>query len=90
MLTNAIYFKAEWETKFYREATREGAFQVTGQRKVNVPTDARHGDLQYLDGGTFKMLELPYKEKELSMLSSAKEGGRPGRVREVTDGRQAR
>jgi RNA polymerase sigma factor (sigma-70 family) len=68
VLTNAIYFKAEWETKFYRAATREGPFQVTSQRKVNVPTMNAMATFPYLDGGTFDMLELPYKERDLSML----------------------
>jgi hypothetical protein len=68
VLTNAIYFKAEWERKFYREGTREAPFQVTAQRKVNVPTMHLMANFPYLDGGTFGMLELPYKERDLSML----------------------
>jgi serpin B len=67
-LTNAIYFKAEWERKFYRETTREAPFQVTAQRKVNVPTMHVMANFPYLDGGTFGMLELPYKDRDLSML----------------------
>jgi len=68
VLTNAIYFKAEWERKFQREATRDAPFQVTAQRKVNVPTMHTMATFPYLDGGTFDMLELPYKNGDLSML----------------------
>jgi serpin B len=68
VLTNAIYFKAEWQTKFYRDATREAPFQVTVQRKVNVPTMHAMATFPYFDSDTFSMLELPYKGRDLSML----------------------
>jgi len=68
VLTNAVYFKSEWETKFYRAETREAPFQVTPQRKVKVPTMHRMATFPYVDGGTFDMLELPYKNRDLSML----------------------
>jgi serpin B len=67
VLTNAIYFKAEWDRKFYHEATRDAPFQVSAQRKVNVPTMHMLASFPYLDGGTFDMLELPYKNGDLSM-----------------------
>jgi serpin B len=68
VLTNAIYFKAEWETKFPREGTREQPFQLTAERKVKVPTMARTAKFPYLDGDTFQVVELPYAGKDLSML----------------------
>jgi serpin B len=68
VLTNAIYFKAEWETKFYKNATRVEPFQVKAEQKVKAPMMWRAGKFAYLDGGTFQMLELPYAGKALSML----------------------
>jgi serpin B len=68
VLTNAIYFKAEWETKFFREATKPHPFQVTADKKVDVPTMRTQHRFAHHDGGTFQMLELPYVGKELSML----------------------
>jgi serine protease inhibitor len=68
VLTNAIYFKAEWETKFLKSATTEQPFQVATERKVNVAMMDRTGDVAYLDGGTFQMVGLPYTGKQLSML----------------------
>jgi serpin B len=68
VLTNAIYFKAEWEKKFIREVTRKAPFQVSAKQKVQAPLMAQRGQFAYLDGGTFQMLALPYAGKELSML----------------------
>jgi len=68
VLTNAIYFKAEWDRKFFHEATSDAPFQVTAQRKVNVPTMHTMATYPHHDGGTFDMLELPYKNGDLSML----------------------
>jgi serpin B len=68
VLTNAIYFKAEWQSKFIREDTRSHAFQVTARQNVNVPTMTQTAELNYLEGDTFQLLELPYADKELSML----------------------
>jgi serpin B len=68
VLTNAIYFKAEWETKFDRNSTRDRPFWVTAEREVRAPTMARAGTFPYLDGDTFQMVELPYAGKDLSML----------------------
>jgi serine protease inhibitor len=68
VLTNAIYFKADWEVKFFKSATTEQPFQVTEERKVDVPMMDRTGRVPYLDGGTFQMVDLPYTRNELSML----------------------
>jgi serpin B len=68
VLTNAIYFKAEWETKFDRNSTRAQPFQLTAERKVKVPTMAGTAKFPYLDGDTFQLVELPYAGRDLSML----------------------
>jgi serpin B len=68
VLTNAIYFKAEWDSKFARETTRSRAFRVTPDRNVEVPTMAQTAKFNYLEGDTFQLLEMPYAGKDLSML----------------------
>src|SRR5262249_5124582 len=68
VLTNAVYFQAEWESKFAREVTHEQPFQVAADKKVKVPLMAQTGKFAYLDGDTFQLVELPYAGKELSML----------------------
>jgi serpin B len=68
VLTNAVYFKADWQTKFKPDETKDDSFQVSKARTVKVPLMEQTTSLPYLDGGTFQMAELPYTGKELSML----------------------
>jgi serpin B len=68
VLTNAVYFKAEWETKFDRGSTAERPFQLTAERRVKVPTMFQAARTGYLDSDTFQLVELPYAGKDLSML----------------------
>jgi serpin B len=68
VLTNAIYFKAEWESKFAPQVTRERPFQAAADKKVNVPTMAQTSKFSYLETDAFQLVELPYAGKDLSML----------------------
>jgi serpin B len=68
VLTNAIYFKAEWDSKFAPAITQKRAFQVTADQKVTVPTMAQTWQFNYLEDDAFQLLELPYAGKDLSML----------------------
>jgi serpin B len=86
VLTNAIYFKAEWDAKFLKQATRIGLFQVSATQKVKVPLMAQRTHFPYLDGGTFQMLDLPYTGGGLSMLIllPKKVDGLPGLEKALT------
>jgi serpin B len=68
VLTNAIYYKAPWQTPFYESLTKPEEFQVTVDQKVKVPTMHHEGGFKYLDGGNFQLLDMPYKSQEQSML----------------------
>lgn len=68
VLTNAIYFKAEWEDKFLRQSTKKLPFTLADGKKVDVATMQRLGQYAYFDGGTFQMVDLPYAGKDLSLL----------------------
>jgi serine protease inhibitor len=68
VLTNAIYFKGNWDTQFDQAQTRDEDFYLSPEQKVSAPLMHREGGFNYLDGGTFQALEIPYKSKELSML----------------------
>ena len=67
VLANAIYFGAEWRTKFKREMTRDAPF-TTAAEKIMTPT--MHATASYrlakLDGIT--MLEMPYKGDALMYI----------------------
>jgi len=68
VLTNAIYFKAAWMEKFSEKATKKEDFKVGSGKTVSVPMMHTNEILSYLDGGTFQLLELPYEQRQLSML----------------------
>nr|XP_051229033.1 serpin-Z2A-like [Lolium perenne] len=64
VLTNAIYFKGEWEKAFRRSGTKEHTFYRHDGTTVRVPFMAGSGSCKYMvscyDG--FKVLKLPYKQ----------------------------
>jgi serpin B len=68
VLTNAIYFKGDWNTQFKKDATRDGPFQVSAKDKVNVPLMNQTGDFPYFEGDGLQGLEMPYVGKDLSMV----------------------
>jgi serpin B len=68
VLTNAIYFKGNWASQFPKDRTQDGPFQVTAQEKVTVPFMDKTEKFNYLDGGTFQALELPYVDKDLATV----------------------
>lgn len=68
VLTNAIYFKGDWEWKFKKEHTKEADFQVSAEMKVTVPLMHRDGTHRYFETPQFQLLELPYAGKDVSML----------------------
>lgn len=68
VLTNAIYFKAAWSDPFDSKNTKPGDFLVGGVKKVKTPMMRQSQRTQFMDGGTFTALEMPYEEYELSMI----------------------
>jgi serine protease inhibitor len=68
VLTNAIYFKGDWETQFDKAQTKNEDFHLSKAQTTTAPLMHREGRFSYFDGGTFQILEIPYKSKELSMI----------------------
>jgi serpin B len=79
VLTNAIYFKGDWAEKFDKERTREDLFTVStytvedGKPKVEytkmqVPMMNRKDEFAYGENEICRLLELPYRGGDLSML----------------------
>jgi serpin B len=68
VLTNAIYFKAEWQEQFQKAQTEDEDFHLSATQTVKAPLMHRTGGYDYLNGGTFQALEIPYKNRELSMI----------------------
>lgn len=68
VLTNAIYFKGQWDNKFSPENTRSDAFFPSATDKVPCQFMNREGKYQYAKTENFSALEIPYAGKEFSML----------------------
>jgi serine protease inhibitor len=68
VLTNAIYYKAPWQTPFSEGRTKEGEFHVTSDQKVMHPIMHQTGEFKYLDVGEFQLLDMPYKGYDQSMV----------------------
>jgi serpin B len=67
VLTNAIYFKGQWEKVFEDAETRDEDWHgPNGTRKV--PMMHQRGGYLYYECGDFQALELCYKGRQLSML----------------------
>jgi serpin B len=68
VLTNAIYFKGDWDKPFNPKYTDDEDFHLSAAQTVKAPLMFRIGDYYYFDGGTFQALALPYQTSELSMI----------------------
>jgi serpin B len=68
VLTNAIYFKGDWDRPFHTRATRKETFHVSSEKTTDAMMMHATSNFRYLDGGAFQALEMPYKGKDLSMV----------------------
>jgi serine protease inhibitor len=87
VLTNAIYFKGDWETQFDKAQTKNEDFHLSPAQTTTAPLMHREGRFSYFDGETFQILEVPYKGKELSMIVFLPKdpGGLPALEQSLTD-----
>jgi serine protease inhibitor len=68
VLTNAIYFKGNWQTQFDKAQTKTEDFYLSQTKSAAAPLMHREGSYGYFDGGTFQVLEIPYKSNALSLI----------------------
>lgn len=68
ILTNAIYFDADWEFKFNKANTLGETFHLLEGDTVTVPMMRQHKTLKYCCGGNYRALELPYVGRQLAMV----------------------
>jgi len=69
VLLNAIYFKANWKTKFLKNETHEEVFFNKGITEMKTQMMSRSGNFNFtqipeLDSS---LLELPYSEEDMSL-----------------------
>src|SRR5262249_26696863 len=68
VLTNAIYFKAAWSEPFNAKNTKPVDFLVGGVQKAPVPMMRHSQRTRFMETDDFSALELPYEQRELSMI----------------------
>jgi serpin B len=68
VLTNAVYFKGDWDEPFDKSRTRPEAFHPTPGESKSVPTMHHRAHWGFAATDGVKLLDLPYQGGELSML----------------------
>ena len=78
ILTNAVYFNAEWLDPFDSKFTNLKPFNVPGLRHFNVPMMQKVAKFQYGENNGMKIIRLPYKNGNISMLVILPEENKTG------------
>jgi len=68
VLTNAIYFKGDWVEQFDKQNTLDREFELISGEKIETPTMYLSKEFNYSETDDWQILELPYRDDELSML----------------------
>lgn len=68
VLTNAIYFNADWSHQFDEQKTRSAEFTKRDGSTVQVDMMHQVGSFKYLETDTHQAIELPYAGEETSMV----------------------
>lgn len=67
VVTNAIYFKGDWEHKFMESRTHQREFNSFG-KMISTDFMLQKEKFNYAEVEDAKIVELPYKGKELSLM----------------------
>jgi len=68
VLANAIYFEADWAEQFDATQTKPGPFELASGAVVEVPMMRKTGKFRRIDRQGVSLLEMDYKDRELSMV----------------------
>jgi serpin B len=68
VLLNAIYFKAHWAQPFSERATRNDAFHLTADKRVDMPMMRQTGRYDLVARPGYRAIRLPYDVPALSMI----------------------
>jgi len=67
-LTNAVYFKGEWDLPFEANSTLPASFTPSDGEVLKVSMMSQESQFGYFENNSFQAIELPYKGNELSMI----------------------
>jgi serpin B len=82
VLTNAIYFKGSWASKFETSQTEDGPFTLSDGEEVTVPMMRQAERFPYAEGAGYQAVQLPYDEYDANMLIILPDEGGFGEVEE--------
>ena len=68
VLTNAVYFKADWAEPFKKSGTSDQPFQVTAQNKIQTPMMHRVFKTKYGEADNLQMVSIPYSKQRWSFV----------------------
>jgi serpin B len=68
VLSNAIYFKADWRDTFLSAFTRPDTFHRLDGSAVSVEMMQRESTYAYIETSDFQALDLPYQGGQIAML----------------------
>ncbi|MEX0866749.1 MAG: serpin family protein, partial [Pirellulales bacterium] len=68
VLTNAIYFKGDWQHEFEEDNTKPLPFFLAKDKQVDVPLMYQQEKFPYFENDKLQAISLPYKGGELSMV----------------------
>ncbi|MFD0835682.1 serpin family protein [Mariniflexile aquimaris] len=66
MISNAVYFKGEWLTKFEKLRTAESTFFTDNENQYKVDFMNITENLNYFENESFQFITKPYKDSDLS------------------------
>jgi serpin B len=85
ILTNAIYFKGDWERKFVAVNTVDEEFHLSNGKTVKTPLMHQKEFVGYMEDDTVQAVELPYQDGDLSMIVVLPKAGISSVERVLTD-----
>ena len=68
VLTNAIYFKGDWQLQFNKELTKKAPFHLTADKTADVDMMFQQKHFRFARTDDALLLEMPYKSGDLSMV----------------------
>lgn len=68
VLTNAVFFKAQWKTKFQKDRTGDGNFYLTPENPIKCKMMGMKRKVNYFEDETVQAIDLPYAGGNYSML----------------------
>lgn len=69
VLTNAIYFKGDWQSPFTADQTKPAPFLLGADKKIEAPLMFQQKKFRYAKADGAQVLELPYADGRMSMIA---------------------